>query len=456
MKSKTFILLLALCLVLAAAAYFVVNPDRTPEDPERTGEALLAELPMGEVAHIALTGPEASVTLKKGETVWTVENRYGFPADFSRLTDLADKLQEMKIGRSFAADEDTLNRLALRPPAAENVPADQRATQIVLANASGKPLAEVLVGKAREAAAGSGGHYVKPADAETVYLVDKDFKVLDTDPSAWLRKEILDVPPGDVARVRALNPQGEVLYTLKRPEKGASPEFANPPEDKPVIPSKVNSAFGVLSGFRIEDVADPAAAADKTGFDQAPMLEYHLFDGTVYRLRPGNEAEGPESNFYFKAEAAYQASSETPAPAEEITEETPESESSTDAPAAEPAEAPVAEGDASAATDTSAEENPEEKPDPAEPEDDAAPNVQAEPSEGSAEKTDGDVPDPNRRKAEVEELNQELSAWTYIVPGWKIDRFVTDPEAFFEQPEPPADTDPEAFFEQLEPPADTD
>jgi len=445
MKSKTFILLLALCLILAVATYFVVNPDRTPEDPERTGEALLAGLPMGDVAQIAVTGPEASVTLKKGETVWTVENRYGFPADFSKLTDLADKLQEMKIGRSFAADEDTLNRLALRPPAAENAPADQQATQIVLADATGKPLAEVLVGKAREATAGSGGHYVKPTDAETVYLVDKDFKILDTDPSAWLRKEILNVPPEEVARVRALNPQGEVLYTLHRAEKGASPEFVNPPEGKPVIPSKVNSTFGVLSGFRIEDVADPAVPSDKTGFDPAPTLEYRLFDGTVYRLIPGNEVEGSENNFYFKAQATYQAPSERMAPAEEMTEETPESESSTetDAAAEAPAETPeepATEGDASAATDTAAEE----KAEPVEPGDEAAPDPQTEPAIESAEKTDEDIDsklDPDPRKAEVEKLNQELSAWTYIVPGWKIDRFVTDPEAFFEQPGPPVDTD---------------
>ncbi|MFP4347716.1 MAG: DUF4340 domain-containing protein [Desulfococcaceae bacterium] len=446
MKSKTFILLLALCLVLAVAAYFVIHPDPTPENPERTGEALLSELPLGEVAQITVTGPKASVTLKKGETAWTVENRYGFPADFSKLTDLADKLQGMKIGRSFAADEDTLNRLALRPPTAENVPADQQATRIVLANASEKPLAEVLVGKPREAAAGSGGHYVKPADAETVYLVDKDFKILDTDPSAWLRKEILDVPPGDVARVRALTPQGEVLYTLKRPEEGASPEFVNPPEGKQVIPSKVNSAFGVLSGFRIEDVADPAVASDKTGLDQAPTLEYRLFDGAVYRLIPGNEAEGSENNFYFKAEATYQAPSEISAPAEKITGETPESESSTetDPPAAETAEEPAAEGNTSVTTDTSAEENPQEKANPIEPADDDALNSQAEPADASAEKTDGEDDsnlDPDQRRAEVEKLNQELSAWTYIVPGWKIDRFVTDPEAFFEQPEPPADTD---------------
>lgn len=414
MKSKTFFILLALCAALAAAAYFVLNPEKPSATRDRTGQALLSGLPMGEVAAIDITGPKGEVTLKKGETVWTVENRYSFPADFSKLTNLADKLKEMKIGRSFSAADDALNRLALRPPGGENVPSDQQATRVILSDNAGKALAGILLGKAREASTGSGGHYVKPENEESIYLVDKDFKFLDTDPSAWLRKEIMNIPAEDVAQIECLNPGGEILYTLERPEKGGTPVFVNPPEGKKVIPSKINSEFGALSGFRIEDVADPSISSDKTGFEQGPTLKFRLFDGTRYTLRLGNPVESADNQRYFKAEAAFSAPVEPPAPTQETGKETPSEENS-------PAD-----------SDESASKTPEIKVEnsPA-PTADSKSDKKENPSETPAE----NAPDPEQRRAEVEKLNQDLSAWTYIVPGWKMDRFVTQPEDFFEKPE---------------------
>ena len=32
----------------------------------------------------------------------------------------------------------------------------------------------------------------------------------------------------------------------------------------------------------------------------------------------------------------------------------------------------------------------------------------------------------------VKRLNSRISPWTYIVSKWKIERFITDPEEFFE------------------------
>lgn len=393
MKIKTFVILLAICGVLAGITYFVVNPDKSSDKKDLTGKELLFDLPVNDIAAISIADKEGEVVLEKGEKVWVVKNRYSYPADFGKITEFAKKIKEMKIGRSFNVSDDVQKRLALFTPGKQDAEDESKGTRITIKDKSQKLLSDLVLGKPREASAGQGGHYVMPIKEKIVYLVDKDFKYMDKKPEDWLSKELVDVSSEDIAQVVCKDSEGNVLYTLKRPEKGKSPEFVDVPEGKKIISSKLNDVFGALSSLKIDDVADPKLSADKTGFDKPVCFEYSLFDGKNFTACPGKKLESDENKYYFQVKAGYKepetkqedTKKEDPAPA-------------TDAPA-----------------------KPELVKD-----DDAGKEKEADKKE--------DVKDPAQLAADADELNNRISPWTYVIPKWKAERLISNTEDFFEKP----------------------
>lgn len=90
MKSKTFVMLLALCAVLGLATYFVSTADRNSGKKSSGAEdKFLSELPVNDIASISVKDAENEVLLEKGESVWVVKNRFGYPADFGKIAEFA-------------------------------------------------------------------------------------------------------------------------------------------------------------------------------------------------------------------------------------------------------------------------------------------------------------------------------------------------------------------------------
>lgn len=411
MKSKTFIILIAICLVLAGAVYFIYTKDQKKDAETKPAGDVFANLPVNDVASVKITSPESEVELKKGDPVWIVENRFGYPADFKKIADFVKKVRDLKVGRTFNASEDTLTRLALNSPDKPDTPDDQKGTRVLFEDKDQKVLMDVVLGKAREADSGHGGHYVKSANEFSVYVVDQNFRYINKKPEEWIDKELIDVKAKDIEKVVCVDPENEgPLYTLQRPEKDKDPEFLDAPEGKKIKKAKINGIFGALSSFRIEDVADPAKDASETAAEKALRYEFHLFDGTVYHVFPGKAVAGDDNKYYVKAEVKYAAPTETPS------EETPE---------------------------TGGEKPPGLNPDDIAPEPVAASEPMAAASE---EKKDGDdakdeeaakkeTKSPAELAADAEKLNQKVSPWTFVIAKWKHEKYVADPGDFFEEEE---------------------
>ncbi len=377
MKSKTLIILIVICCLLAGAAYMMLNKGSV-EPYDEMGESLFPGLPVNDIAGITIQGTEGNVNLKKGETVWVVENKFNYPADFAKITELAKKIKDTKIERSFKAEKDTISRLGLNVPDKADTPADEKGTRIILENKDKKVLQDIIFGKTKESASGTGGNYLMLAKESAIYVVDNNFKYLDKNPSEWINKDLFSVNAGDVERVICVDPKSDKpVFTMKRPEKNKEPEFADLPQGKKIKTSKVNSLFGAISSFQIEDVADPAKDTKTMGFD-GKYLEFHLFDGTVYKVFPGSSVENDDTKHYMKAEAAYIKP--------EVKE--PEKKAETDA----------GKGDKKA--EAAAPAKPDEK--------------QKSPDELAADA-------------------KKLSTWVYVISKWRYDNFVTDSVQLFEE-----------------------
>lgn len=305
MKLKTFaILLIAFCILLTVVL-FTTHRKKTTESQTDMGAKLFASLAAGDIAAITITSPEATAKLKQTPNGWIVENRFGHPADFSKVAELVQKLSNAKIGRTFPASAEIQARQSLYPPEQPELPADQKGTRIVLADKDAKTLADLVIGKEREN--GGDTFYVMPSPESRVYLIDQNFRFLEKKTAGWLNNKPIDLNPKNIEKIVCLDPKkNTIIYTLKRPAKDTSPVLVGLPAGKMIAISKVDQLFEALTSFTVEDVADPATISKAAHLPQAARFEYHLFDGTVYHVYTGAALKDGSENHYFRITVSYQ------------------------------------------------------------------------------------------------------------------------------------------------------
>ena len=195
--------------------------------------------------------------------------------------------------------------------------------------------------------------YVLPVGKRQVYLVDQSFQFLGKTAAEWLDTRLLDIAAEKIHAVTARDPKtGKAYYTLRRPAEGQAARLVAAPGERQVRQAKVDEVLQALSGFEIDDVADPKASIPAAS---DLLMEYRLFDGSTYTLTIGPALPGNPEAHYLRVQAAF--------------------------------EGPAAQGEDAAAND---------------------------------------------RAAEIDELNQRLGPWTYVIPQWRRDSFTGERQSFLE------------------------
>jgi hypothetical protein len=369
MKGKTFAILLLVAGLLVALALIRTGKDTGTTGP-KMGEKLFADLPVNQVIEVTIADAENHTTLVKGEKIWQVEERNGYPADFEQLRDTVIKLSRLKIGRSFSGDAESLARLSLLPPSASD--ASARGTRITLKDASGKTVADLILGQIRSTENGGGkGQYLKKADGEAVFLVDASFRFLKTAPTEWLQKEILNIKADAVESITCFAGNGQKpVYILIRPEKGKDAELTPIPEGRSADANRIDQVMEALAPLTIDDVQ--SAGAQPAVASEGPRLVYHLFDGREIDIFPTSDGK---EHYSLRVAARDTGVAETPS----VVENPPE-----------------------------ADEAKEQK-----------------------EKDAVDEQEPAPRSAK--EINDALDPWVFSIKKWQYDSFVTQPESLLEE-----------------------
>ena len=193
MKSKTIVILVLIVCGLGGVLFLVLRQERASYGSLQMDEALFSDLPANAVSDIMLTGAESSVHLKKAAALWRVADRFDYPADFAKITDLAGKIKKLRVGRKFGETPEALDRLALYDPAGDGGAGGGRGIRVVMRDASGNVLLDVILGRYRKTAAGSGGQYLKRSGQPWIYLVDRNFMDLKAEPAEWLDRSFVKV-----------------------------------------------------------------------------------------------------------------------------------------------------------------------------------------------------------------------------------------------------------------------
>jgi hypothetical protein len=376
MKTKTLVILLIILSLVAGAGALVMHLKSQSGSGSPLDKLILENLPVNDILSITIKGPEKLVLLTKKSDRWVVENRFQYPADFTKIADFVRKLKQAKIGRKFESTQATLKRLSLKTPHDKEGGKSEKGTQIQLKDESGKLLASMLLGKPRKSGTERSfpdGHYVRLDNDPTIYLIDTHFAHLQKEPSDWLEKTLLKVEANEVRKISCLSADGKTIhYTFQRAEKGTDLEPTALPPNKKVDKSALNRLARSLSSLSMDDVLDPSDDSVFRELKQSDTLEYHLFNGMIYRVYPGR-ACADDDPCYLKVEVVYLK------PAEE--------------------EKPAADDKTSNGKEIPPEKSPEEV------------------------------------KLETKQLNERLSPWVYVISKWQHDSFVTGLDKLLEKPD---------------------
>ncbi|EFK10037.1 conserved hypothetical protein [delta proteobacterium NaphS2] len=289
MNKKTVFILLVVLAILAAVGRSILIRNSTPAGGDIMGSPLFTDFPANDIASVVIERPDDSVALVKDESGWIVESRFGYPADFSKLTDLIRKLKETKVGRKFPATESIKKRLSLAPPDYEKTDESEKATRVLMKDKKGTVLVDILLGVTRkpEEKGIADSQFVMPGSGPDIYLVDQVFTPFAVGASAWLKKSPVKVAEADIRKITCTGPDGTVRYIFERPEKGKAFELTSPPAKRAVEASSLNRLVGALTGLEIQDVADPATPPESLSQGISPRLDYTLFNGITYHVYPG-------------------------------------------------------------------------------------------------------------------------------------------------------------------------
>lgn len=310
MKPKTLVILLIILGVLAGAGALIIHSRDTRSSSGEMGAYFIEQLPANDIASIVIKTPTAAVSLKKEADAWIVEERFGYPADFARISELVRTLKEVKVGRKFDASDKVLRRLSLKSPDDADASKEEKGTRIRMTDKAGKPVLDMVLGKTRNRDQRKGppdGQYVMLSKAPDVCLIDKILSPFESGPSNWLEKSPVHVDAGEIRKITCLGPgETPVRYRFERPSKGKDFALIEPKTDRSIKISSLTRLSNALSSLKIDDVEVSSASPESTATDASVRLDYTLFDGRVYHLYTG-KACSPTVPCRIRVEAGYEA-----------------------------------------------------------------------------------------------------------------------------------------------------
>jgi len=304
MNRKQLILLLADLVVLGGAGLVLRNRNQESwsTSGSKLGQKVLSNFQVNDIAVIHIKGA-TDLNLVKKEDRWSVQERNGYPANFSQIKDLLIKMEDLKIAQAEPIGPSQLARMQLADPGSS----PDSATLVEYKDAQGKVLQSLLLGKKHTRKSdrpsqmqfGGGempdGRYVMlKSDPNEVLTVSDPLTSMDPNPVGWLNKDFFKVDK--IKAISFVSTNAADSWTLSRPSETSSWELLNPKAGEVFDTNSVPSLSSILSNPSFVDVAADAAPA-KTGLDKPLLLTITTFDHFTYTLKIGSK--NPQSTYHM-------------------------------------------------------------------------------------------------------------------------------------------------------------
>lgn len=296
MNSKQFGILLVLVLLLGGAGLMIYNKrgESWSGGNETTGQKLLGQFQVNDVAHILIRQGTSDLNLAKKEDLWRVRERGDYLSDFAEISKLLIKLRDLKVVQTEKVGPSNLGRLELAPPG----PGSNTATQVELRDNGGKVIRSLLLGKKHMQKSnrpsqfgemdGEGfpdGRYVMTEAASgNVSLISDALSEVEPKPEHWLDKSFIKIEkPRSISVAHADTTNS---WSLVRESENGEWKLA---DAKPGEKLDSGKSSGVTSPFSSASIADVVIGLtpEQAGLAKPTVVKVGTFDGFDYTINVG-------------------------------------------------------------------------------------------------------------------------------------------------------------------------
>ncbi len=261
MRPRPFAALAAVtvvALVIAIATYAAQN---RWSQAKVSGAALFPDLAAQSagVARIEISQAGKTLALVRDKEGWALADHGGYPAKTEAVRSLLVKLTRAELVEGKTRNKDRFALLELEDPAGK----DAKSHLVRLLDDKGTAIAEIIVGKKRYDAFGSGkgGTYVRRTGDEQTWLSNAELE-----PSLtvrdWVRPGVLDLPAAKIAKVTIEIPGEEPLVIARDATDAKKYALVGKPDDKKFKEgTKVEDIVRAAGSIDLEDVRKATATA---------------------------------------------------------------------------------------------------------------------------------------------------------------------------------------------------
>lgn len=292
MKARQLAIVLVALIVLGGIALVLRSRNATSwREAATVAQGKVLNFQLNDAAHLTIKNGTEELNLVKKNEVWTVAERFDYPADFNQVADVIQKLWELRPAQDVKVGPSQLGRLDLVEPGKESN--GSSSMLIDVKGSDDKRIAALLLGKKQlresdQSAVGmaAAGRYAMPLDGSNhVFLVSETFDQVQTKPERWLSKDFIKVQEAKAITVAGLTPN--MNWKLARDTTSTAWRLVDAQPGEELDAAKVMAAATLLASASFADVLSPKTPPADTGLDKPATVRIETFDGFVYDLRIG-------------------------------------------------------------------------------------------------------------------------------------------------------------------------
>jgi len=293
---RTLVILLGLALAALVLAGWAWQSTRATLVVAEAGKPLLPALRQraDDVARIEITRGEDTITLRRKGKAWVV-GEAAYPVEPKEVRKLLLGLMNMKLVAPMTAKPEKYKYIHVDDPNPQSL-----ATRVVLKDARGRVIADVIVGREEVDRLGSGteAQFARRAGEKQSWLVEGLVRV-PVLRAQWVNTALLALPAEKLMRIELRGQDGEMLV-LERPAPGKPFALKDKPETAKLKEKAIGAIVSTLTEMTFTDVRKrrekprATARAVLTFADGLKIALAVAKDGKVHWLRPDVLAAGKD------------------------------------------------------------------------------------------------------------------------------------------------------------------